>query len=137
MTNLIQSDLRVEWLKCRARANRWKEEIQLVEEEMRRSLEFCRWLGRSWMERATNRTGMTSHLQEGLMAFAAEMSDMEKRRQILWEGTWASIRERAKIVLERHLNDKDGEEGIEIPKMTVEIDFEDGQEIFDEFSDTE
>ena len=137
LTNLIQSDLRVEWLKCRARANRWKEEIQLVEEEMRRSLEFCRWLGQSWLERATSRTGMTSHLQEGLLAFAAEMSDMEKHRQISWEGTWASIRERAKMVLERHLNDKDGEEGIEIPKMTVEIDFEDGQEIFDEFSDTE
>ena len=89
------------------------------------------------MERATNRTGMTSHLQEGLMAFAAEMSDMEKHRQISWEGTWASICERAKTVLKRHLNDKDREEGIEIPKMTVEIDFEDGQEFFDEFSDTE
>ena len=36
----MESDLRVEWLKCRARASRWKEEIQLVEEEMRRSLEF-------------------------------------------------------------------------------------------------
>jgi hypothetical protein len=81
----------VEWLKCRARANRWKEEVQLVEEEMRRALEFSRWLSSRWMQRATVRTGITSNLQEGLRAYAAEMADMENRRIILWRLTWQSI----------------------------------------------
>ena len=138
LLNLFQIDLRVEWLKCRARANRWKEEIQLVEEEMRRALEFGRWLQNWWMQRATIRTGTTTYLQEGLRAYAAEMADMEDRRRISWAFTWAGIRERARIVLE-NLKDREGEEGIPIPKLTVEIDVdsEDGQEPFEALSDAE
>jgi hypothetical protein len=131
----------VEWLKCRARANRWKEEIILVEEEMRRSVEFSRWLVSWWRQRANNRTGNTSHLQEGLLAYAAEMADMENRRCISWALTWESIRERAQMVLGSHLNindkDSEGETGIPIPKLTVEIDIEDGRDYFDDISDTE
>ena len=90
------------------------------------------------MQQGNNRTAIASHLQEGLMAYAAEMADMEERRHISWAMTWACIRERAQMVLERLLNgDKEGEEGISIPKLTVEIDIEDGQEFFDEASDTE
>jgi hypothetical protein len=133
----IHSDLRVEWLKCRARAERWKEEIQLVEEEMRRSLEFGRWLGSWWMQRGSIRTGIRSHLQEGLIAYAGEMADMEHRRIISWEMTWSSIRERAQMVLKRHLNDKDGDGEILVPKLTVEIEIEDEQDLFDKLSDTE
>lgn len=125
-------------MKCRARANRWKEEIQLVEEEMRRALEFCRWLSWMWMQRGSNRTGITSHLEEGIMAYAAEMADMEERRRISWEVNWASIRERAKMVLERILNgDKNIEEGIQIPKLTVEIEVEEGHDYLDDISDTD
>ena len=124
-------------MKSRARAQRWKEEIQLVEEEMRRSLEFGRWLGSWWMQQASFRTGITSHLQEGLIAYAGEMADMEHRRVISWEMTWAGIRERAQMVLKRHLNDNEGDGGIPIPKLTVEIDIEDEQDLFDQLSDTE
>ncbi|KAJ7300391.1 hypothetical protein DFH08DRAFT_725373, partial [Mycena albidolilacea] len=35
--------LQIEWAKTRARAWRWTEEVDLVEEEMRRVLEFQRW----------------------------------------------------------------------------------------------
>lgn len=135
--NLFPSDLRVEWLKCRARAMRWTEEIKLVEEEMRRSLEFGRWLVRWWMQRSGLRTGITSHLREGLTAYGEEMAEMEHNRIISWELSWASIRERAKMVLERHLNEKDGEREITIPKLTVEIEIEDDLDLFDKLSDTE
>jgi hypothetical protein len=131
------SDLRIEWVKCRARAHRWKEEIQLLEEEMRRSLEYGRYLHSWWLQRATFRTANSSHLREGLIAYATQMADMEDRRQISWAFTWATIRERAKMVLEKILNDKESEDGFLIPKLTVEIDIEDGQELFDELSDTE
>lgn len=132
-----ETDLRVEWLKCRARANRWKEEIILVEEEMRRSLEYSRYLHRWWLQQATLRTPNSSHLREGLIAYATQMADMEDRRRISWAFSWATIRERAKIILEKFLNDKEGGDGFVIPKLTVEIDIEDGQEIFDELSDAE
>jgi hypothetical protein len=71
------------------------------------------------------------------MAYAAEMADMENRRLESWRLTWQSIRERAELVLKKYLNDKGGEEGILIPKLRVEIDIEDGQDLYNEFSDTE
>ena len=90
------------------------------------------------MQRGSNRTGITSHLEEGIMAYAAEMADMEERRRISWEVNWASIRERAKMVLERILNgDKNIEEGIQIPKLTVEIEVEEGHDYLDDISDTD
>ena len=73
------------------------------------------------------------------MAYAAEMADMENHRCISWSLTWASLHDRAQMVLKSHLNDKgsDDSEGIPIPKLTVELDFEDGQDFLDEFSDTD
>ena len=70
------------------------------------------------------------------------MADIEDGRQISWAFTWATIRECAKTILEKFLNDnlKEGEDGLDgfpIHKMTVEIDIEDGQELYDELSDTE
>jgi hypothetical protein len=127
----------VEWLKCRAHANRWKEEVQLVEEEMRRALDFSRWLSCWWIQQATVRTVITGNLQEGLIAYAAEMADMENCHSNSWRRTWQSIRERAELVLKKYLNNKVGEEVIHIPKMTVEIDIEDRQELYNNFSDTE
>jgi hypothetical protein len=89
------------------------------------------------MQRATVRTGITSNLQEGLRAYAAEMADMENRRIVSWRLTWQSIRERANLVIKKYLNNKGGEEAILIPKMTVEIDIEDGEDLYNDFSDTE
>lgn len=108
-----------------------------MEEEMRRSLEYSRWLGNWWMQRASVRTGIPSHLQEGLIAYAGEMADKEHRRFVSWEMTWASIRERAQMVLNRHLNNKDGDGGILVPRLTVEIDIDEEEDILDRLSDTE
>jgi hypothetical protein len=108
-----------------------------VEEEMRRALEFSRWLSSWWIQQATVRTGIAGNLQEGLIAYAAEMADMEIRRSDSWRMRWKSIRERAELVLRKYLNQKGGEEGIDIPKLTIEIDIEDGQELYEDFSDNE
>ncbi|KAJ7699783.1 hypothetical protein B0H14DRAFT_3100193 [Mycena olivaceomarginata] len=40
--------LRIEWAKTRARAWRWTEEVDLVEEEMRRVLAFLNWKANHW-----------------------------------------------------------------------------------------
>jgi hypothetical protein len=41
------------------------------------------------------------------------------------------------LVIKKYLNNKGGEEAILIPKMTVEIDIEDGEDLYNDFSDTE
>ena len=42
--------LRSEWAKSRARANRCKEEVLLLKEEMRRVLVFLEWKSKWWLE---------------------------------------------------------------------------------------
>ncbi|TDL14200.1 hypothetical protein BD410DRAFT_691972, partial [Rickenella mellea] len=44
----VNEDMRIEWTKTRARAQRWDEEVTLVFEEMRRTLAFFEWRARFW-----------------------------------------------------------------------------------------
>ncbi|KAF8059257.1 hypothetical protein FPV67DRAFT_1395314, partial [Lyophyllum atratum] len=46
----LHEGIRLEWVKARARADRWREEVMLLEEEMRRVLEYCEWRA-SWWEK--------------------------------------------------------------------------------------
>lgn len=39
----IHSGVRVEWMKARARSMRWTEELNLLPEEMRRTIAYHRW----------------------------------------------------------------------------------------------
>jgi hypothetical protein len=68
--------LRVEWAKAKARAARWEEEVILLDEEMRRILEFCDWKARWWRDQRSLRTPDTtdSILSEGLQAFAEQQA---------------------------------------------------------------
>ncbi|KAF7359952.1 CxC2 domain-containing protein [Mycena venus] len=59
--------LRVEWCKAYARMRRWHEDIVLVEEEMRRTIEFGRYMAKEWEDRANARAASVSPaLAEGL-----------------------------------------------------------------------
>ncbi|KAJ7358563.1 hypothetical protein DFH08DRAFT_911760 [Mycena albidolilacea] len=61
--------LRVEWCKVYARMHRWHEDIVLVEEEMRCTIEYGAWMAAQWEMRATARTSNTNPaLAEGLRA---------------------------------------------------------------------
>ena len=44
----INETTRHEWMTCRARADRWKEEEELLQEEMRRVVVYLDWESRSW-----------------------------------------------------------------------------------------
>ena len=99
-------DLRVEWLRCRARAARWIEEIQLVEEEMRRAIEFCRWQASEWERQAHRRAPSLTdqHVIEGIVAYAFEQAADEREREKQWTEHWSAIRQRAKVVLDELLS---------------------------------
>jgi hypothetical protein len=88
-TSLPGLNLRVEWLKCHAQAVRWKEEIQLIEEEMRWALDFCSWKMMWWDQQAHCRMTAPPHLQEGLVAYATENTAIERRRLMSWSSRGA------------------------------------------------
>ena len=67
----VNEDMRVEWAQCTARAERWEEEVTLLQEEMRRVVHFLEWRSCDWLAKVDLRAGTvapTVHL--GLSAYA-------------------------------------------------------------------
>lgn len=72
----LSTAMRVEWCKARARANRWAEEVDLVQEEMRRVLTYFDWQGRWWDERAVARVDFAVQENEALIAYASRQANI-------------------------------------------------------------
>ncbi|KAJ6479437.1 hypothetical protein C8R47DRAFT_1218996 [Mycena vitilis] len=90
-TDLVDNEaLRVEWAKTRARAMRYSEEVDLLEEEMRRVVVFLDWRAAWWRSLLGLRTAMQpdAALQEGHAAYvhkqAGYMSGLADRFRKLW-----------------------------------------------------
>ena len=67
----VNEDMRVEWAQCVARADRWEEEVTLLQEEMRRVVQFLDWKSNDWASRAGARAGVASpEVCSGLSAYA-------------------------------------------------------------------
>ncbi|KAJ7814657.1 hypothetical protein B0H13DRAFT_1664617 [Mycena leptocephala] len=64
--------LQIEWARTQARAWRWMEEVDLLEEEMRRVLEFLKWRVGWWMSLVDQQPEVVEDvvLQEGFTAYA-------------------------------------------------------------------
>ncbi|KAJ7432065.1 hypothetical protein B0H11DRAFT_2165471 [Mycena galericulata] len=91
----LHNDIRIEWTKARARADRWREELILLEEEMRRVLAFCAWKASWWDDRRWVQKGVSPELAEGLCAYATEQAARERGWEGKWGSRWKKVRERA------------------------------------------
>ncbi|RDB28096.1 hypothetical protein Hypma_001549 [Hypsizygus marmoreus] len=83
--------IQVEWAKAHARVQRWTEEVILLDEEMRRALEFGKWKAAWWEEQANWRECEEDALCEGVQAYAYEQADAERHLCHRWEGWWAPV----------------------------------------------
>jgi hypothetical protein len=117
--------IHVEWVKARARAERWQEEVILLEEEMRRVLEFWQWKAGWWENQPSRRGTDLEMLTEGLLAYATEQAETERVRAQLWAEKWAPVRARAHEALKDHLDDVADEMGGLFQEIEVELDLED------------
>ena len=127
-------DLHVEWLHCWARAARWKEEIELLNEEMCCSIQFCKWKMRWWDSQKGHGEAMQSHTAEGLWAYAAEQLNAEHHCMASWASHWTSIQEWAVAILEGCLTgDRDVMDSDRPLKvLQIEIENEDEDEDLDQ-----
>ncbi|TFK80022.1 hypothetical protein K466DRAFT_504583, partial [Polyporus arcularius HHB13444] len=66
----ILENIKVEWARSQARAERWGEEVILLEEEMRRVIEYFEWKATWWREQRSRRSRLPAALQRGLGAYA-------------------------------------------------------------------
>jgi hypothetical protein len=83
--------LRLEWAKTRARAWRWTEEVDLVEEEMCRVLAFLQWKEKGWLDLADERHDIDDVLREGLVAYARRQARIQRDLRVRFEGNWQAI----------------------------------------------
>ena len=117
--------LRSEWAKSRARANRCKEEVLLLKEEMRRVLVFLEWKSDWWLQRQSLRVGLPLELDEGLRAFSLGQADLQKglasHFQEIWCGALDSDNED-----DNDNNDNDGSE------CEGDLEFGDDEEMEDD-----
>lgn len=93
--------LRVEWAKAKARADRWGEEVVIIDEEMRRVLAFGKWKADWWVDQAKLRTPEQVLVTQGLAAYAARQAAMELDVQEGLTQKWMAIRVRALPVIQR------------------------------------
>ncbi|KAJ7711359.1 hypothetical protein B0H16DRAFT_1667783 [Mycena metata] len=94
--------LRVEWCKAYARMRRWYEDVVLVEEEMRRTIQYGYWEAGEWLKRSVARDDSTDEvLGEGIKAYALEQVHREAKTCTLLKEKWAPWRERGQRYLAR------------------------------------
>lgn len=99
LIGLLTAALKIEWCKLRARAIRWEEEVELLQEEMRRTEVFFKWKSKWWLNR---RAGVETdeETKEGLRAYAASQSHVwQSLRSRCWS-SWASMAQLFKATLD-------------------------------------
>jgi hypothetical protein len=78
-----------EWMMCRARADCWKEESELLQEEMRRVIAFLEWKSTWWGEKAESRLGLvTADIQHGIDAYARRQADTYHQLAVSLVSQW-------------------------------------------------
>ena len=72
----FNQSMRVEWAKARARKMRWKEEVMLIQEEMRRVISFHKWKAGWWRDRASVRNHPDQVVASGISGYAYKQADI-------------------------------------------------------------
>ncbi|TFK79956.1 hypothetical protein K466DRAFT_504721 [Polyporus arcularius HHB13444] len=95
--NEFLENVKVEWARSQARMERWGEEVLLLQEEMRRVIEYFEWKARWWREQVARRTHIASALQRGLGAYAEFQASVFERLASRFAQLWVPyLRERGK-----------------------------------------
>lgn len=89
--SILSSALRIEWCKARAHTNRWREEVQLLLEEMRCVRAFLSWHAAWWDEQAGRWTGLPDAETEGIKGYAKCQASLRRNLQIAFDDMWVMI----------------------------------------------
>jgi hypothetical protein len=85
----INETARHEWMTCRARADRWMEEEELLQEEMRRVIIYLEWKSRTWSGKVGVRAGScTLDIQHGVDAYARKQANIHHEIAISFARQW-------------------------------------------------
>ncbi|TRM57974.1 hypothetical protein BD626DRAFT_411071, partial [Schizophyllum amplum] len=85
----IHDAVRVEWAKARARSERWREEVDILKEEMRRVLRFLQWRVGWWKTRAAFQADVDPAGRAGIQAYAQRQAHLMQQLQTAFHATWS------------------------------------------------
>ncbi|KAG1846964.1 hypothetical protein C8R48DRAFT_750553 [Suillus tomentosus] len=85
----LNDALCVEWVKARAHALRWNEEVLLLKEEMRRTRAYLEWKARWWDIRAKF-TVDNRPLSEGIAVYAFRQAALQRRLSVSFLQLWST-----------------------------------------------
>ncbi|RPD56280.1 hypothetical protein L226DRAFT_469306, partial [Lentinus tigrinus ALCF2SS1-7] len=88
----LQEGLRVEWCKSRARAKRWIEEVEILQEEMRRTKEYLDWHSRWWQGHTALMFHQRAETVEGAHAYAYRQALIRNKMATYCERAWRYVR---------------------------------------------
>ena len=75
---VFDEGLRVEWSKSQARKMRWGEEVQIIQEEMRRTIVYYEWKQKWWLEQKDQQkdrqTACEESIQHGIIAYSEKQA---------------------------------------------------------------
>jgi len=71
---VFDQGLRVEWSKSQARKMRWEEEVQIIQEEMRRTIVYYEWKQQWWLEKKPQQTNIEDTIQHGITAYSEKQA---------------------------------------------------------------
>lgn len=91
----VNDVMRVQWTTSHARMRRWDEEVELLQEEMRRVVMFLEWKSKDWLaKKDVWLTTAPSNIQSGLDAYARKQAaiyhDLAVSFSKLWRPTLVS-----------------------------------------------
>lgn len=87
-TTEFNDSMRVEWARAKARAERWGEEEQLLEEEMRRTIEYMKWRVKWWRQQAHRRIAVSPTIISGLQSYAERQAVICEQITIRFASLW-------------------------------------------------
>ena len=88
----LAEGMRVEWAKARARKLRWDEELQLLQEEMRRTVVYLRWKADWWRTQENRReTNAKAAVAAGAAAYAQKQGAMLDRLAESTAAMWMPV----------------------------------------------
>jgi hypothetical protein len=71
---VFDEGLRVEWSKSQARKMRWEEEVEILQEEMRRTIVYYEWKQQWWLEKNLRPTTSENTIQHGISAYSQKQA---------------------------------------------------------------
>ncbi|KAF9782109.1 hypothetical protein BJ322DRAFT_1009547 [Thelephora terrestris] len=85
----VNDVMRVQWATSQARMERWVEEVELLQEEMRRVVAFLGWKSEDWLAKQDARLTTAPHgVQSGLRAYARKQATILRNLAVSFSKLW-------------------------------------------------